>query len=88
MLKAVGKFGGKLSKSFGQVLGLPTISTVSIASGFLSQVSLSQKHTINTQFSDWFTQAFLANFNLFNQSLCPVSTGPINNTNLIKDLYL
>lgn len=86
MPKAVVKVVGKLSKSFGQVLGLPTVSTTYQLGGLSPQFLPSFQHTFNTQFSGGFAQTILADLYLLVSSLCPVSTRPINNTNLIKEL--
>jgi hypothetical protein len=80
------KLVGKLSKSFGQVLSLPTLSTYHSFVDFSRFVLSGYEPSGNTQFSSRFTQAFLANSNLLSWGLCPLSTRTINNTNLIKEL--
>jgi hypothetical protein len=86
MLKAGDKLAHKLSKTFGQVLDLPTVSTSrddkSLLYGFLCGLG----STANTQLLGRFTQALSVNFNLLGSSLYPVSTAPTNNTNLYKGI--
>lgn len=86
MLKSGDKPVGKLSKSFGQLSALPTVSTIGFLRASVSQLLSSLKSTASTQFFGGFTQPILAYFNLLVLSLYPVSTRPINNTNLIKEL--
>ena len=85
MLRVVAKAVVKLSKNVGQVLALPTVSTCYSFSGFSSPLLYSLKSAAGTQFFGCFTQIVSANLNLLNLSLYPVSTRPINNTNLIKE---
>jgi hypothetical protein len=85
MLRVVAKAVVKLSKNVGQVLALPTVSTCYSFSGFSSPLLYSLNAAANTQFHSRFAQALLAGFNQLSLGLYPVSTRPINNTNLIKE---
>ena len=77
---------GKLRKSFGQVWGLPTLST---DRGLLAlwRVGLYlPKHTANARFLGRYAQPQVSIFNLLGSYLCSVSTAPITNTKLIKGI--
>jgi len=86
MPEAVVKAVGKLSKSFGQVLAFPTVSTAHVFRSSGAWFLPSRRSTSIAQFFDGFTHVIYANFYLLIQNLCPVSTVPTNNTNLIKEL--
>jgi hypothetical protein len=75
----------RLCKSWEQVSGLCTISTTQPGQGARLLSFPTAKATGFAQILVSFTQAFLCNSNLLSRWLCPVSTGPINITNLIKE---
>jgi hypothetical protein len=76
----------RLCNRFGKAAFFSTQST-NLAKYLTSQVFLMRVfYTAYNRVVCGFKQAFLANFNLLNSNLCPVSTGPITNTNLIKEL--
>lgn len=76
-----------LFKASGQVSKLCTKSTGWLDSDLNSLVLPTAKATYFAQIYSSFTQAVLVNFNLLSLKLCPVSTRPINITNLINKEY-
>jgi len=80
MLRLGDKLGYKLSKRFGQVSALPTVSTIWFDRRIGLRFLCGPTGTLNAQFFDRYTQALMANYNLLFKSLYPVSTVPINNT--------
>ena len=87
MLKACVKSVDRLWKSLVQVSVLCTSST---AGKTLKVAAVGFYPAANTGFAQScvsFTQPYPAILNLLRYKFYPLSTGPMNTTNLIKDLY-
>lgn len=81
----VDKLVDKMSKMFGQVFDLPTISTLLHSTKESKFVLCTRKTTAHAQQPGCFTHPFLAIFYLVRQHFYSLSTKLINNTNLIKE---
>ena len=85
MLKACVKAVYSLCKNLGKVLGLSTLSTVRIKY-LTSQVFFVRNlSTALRRLPGAYEQSISSIFNLLDQYLYPLYTGPINTTNLIKE---
>jgi hypothetical protein len=75
----------KLGKALWLTEKLYTTHSQAAAAFRFSGMLCTKTRTGFAQFYSAFTQPKTHIFNLLHRFLCPVSTGPINNTNLIKD---
>jgi hypothetical protein len=88
MHRALDKLVDKLSKSLVQVSGLFAVSTTDYFGRFFGLGLYALKRTVYTQPDSTSAQPVLGGINLLTASFYPLSTRPINTTNLIKDLSL
>jgi hypothetical protein len=88
MLKAVYKLGKSLGKGLVQMAGLATMFTASSIKTLSANYLYVLKRTADAQAPGRYAQPNPSILNLLILNLCPVSTGPITNTKLIKELSL
>jgi hypothetical protein len=84
MLKGCAEHVERLWKTLGQVGGLCTLSTAAGIIGFNRAVFYHVEPTVPTQKGALDTQPLKAALPLLDLGLYPVSTAPMNTTNLIK----